>query len=172
MAKNLKTILEEKKKTKDQISAIRTARKKHIDDILAERGAKMNDVAQLAGMKPGKPSLTTADYDIIEQMYNKVIAPLREQLRLLQADEAAARVPGLDDKLDQVKAERDKAAAVLAEHEGKVKAVETEIDIALKTVERAKAPGSRIRFESKLPALEREYNPGRKQKLVSEILNY
>jgi chromosome segregation ATPase len=162
----------ERKKLEDQIAAIRSKRAEYIAKLTAERQALLDDVAQATGAAPAKPELTHSDLSTIEAVFNKNVAPLLEALRQVEAKEAAASVNGVEDKIASLKAARDEAAAALEEAKGRVKGAEVQLDILLRKIEDSKRPGERIKFESKLKALEREYNPVFREKILSKILNY
>lgn len=169
----LKDIQAEKKRIMEAIKQIRDKRAARINQILNERQALMDETASIAGTKPKKAELITADYELLEKTFNVQIHELKNQLQSLEALEAAASVDPLETQLEKAQTERDKAAATLAEKEADVRALEGHIQRALDVVEREKTKkAKKTRFESKLDFIQKTKNSRLRKKLEENILNF
>jgi len=160
-------------KLNDTIKKIRAERAAYVSTILNERQAELDRIATTAGVKPGAAELTIADFQNIENSYNKPLAELKERARIAGAEQARLSIPALEDRIDELKADRDAAAAILEEKESAVKMAERSLEIALSTVEKVKVHRYKIRFESYIPQLMSErFSPMDKKQFAEKILNY
>lgn len=164
----------ELEKLETAMKTIRDERLRYVEKTLIERGAEADRIAKAAGIKPTAPELTIADYQHIENTYNKPLAELKERHRLAEADAATASVPDIEDQIDRARAAADEAQRVLDDKLAACIAAEGRLKIAQGVISRSKDRGRRIVFQSRLPEItDMKHRTSRdRREAMQKILNY
>lgn len=163
----------ELERLENAMQKLRESRLCYVEQTLAERQTENDKIAQVAGTKPTTPQLTIADYQIIEERYNRPLADLKERHRLAEAANAAASLDEIEDDIDKVQSAADEAQRVLEERLAAVNTAQGRLKIAQGIITRSKDRDRRIVFKSLVPDLmsDRIAAP-RKKEIGQRILNY
>ncbi|MBN1497636.1 MAG: hypothetical protein JXA07_12745 [Spirochaetes bacterium] len=163
----------ELEKLADAMQKLREERLQFVEKILTDRRAENDRIAKIGGTEPVAPALTIADFQLIEDRYNKPLAELREKHRQAEAQSASASLDEIEDSIDAAQAEADEAQRVLDERLNAVKAAEGRLKLARGIIDRAAKPGRKIIFESRLRGLmDKNSTTRQRRETEQKILNY
>lgn len=163
----------ELEKLESAMQKLRESRLCYVEQTLAARQAENDKIAAEAGTTATRPQLTIADYQIVEERFNRLLADLREKHRLAEAEAASASLDEIEDGIDKAQAEADKARQGLAEKEAAVNAAQGRLKIAQGIITRSKDRDRRIVFKSLVPDLMSDRIAAtRKKEIGQRIINY
>jgi len=163
----------ELEKLETAMKTIREERLRYVEKTLTERRAENERIAKVAATEPAPPCLTLADYQLIENTFNKPLCELRERHRQAEAQAATVSLDAIEDAIDAAQSAADEAQRVLDERLADVKHAEGRLKLARAIIERAAKPGRKIVFESRLPELmDKRATNRQRRETEQKILNY